>query len=376
MMKVLQFKIVLLAMALLPMALSAGGGKDGIYGMNGRYTKEKSIKKEFRVNPDALLKISNSYGNLTLASWNEDRVEIEVHIKTNGNNEERVKERLEEIHVDFQNSPSLVSASTDFGSRSSGWSWGLGGRSKVSVEVNYTIKLPVKNNINLSNDYGSIFLDRIDGHAKISCDYGKLQIGELRGRNNEISFDYTSRSTFGYINSAEIVADYSGFTVEKAGDLKIRADYTNMTIQEMDHLDYSCDYGSLEAKRVGNVRGSGDYIGIKLGRVQGNVSISGDYGSLKIDQLAPDAGNVQINCDYTGIQIGYHPEYHFDFEISTEYADVRGMEDFEVNISQVKSTDRYYQGYHGAQNSGKKVHINSEYGGVGFNRNTSSINKQ
>ena len=366
MMKALQFKSLLLSLALLPLALAAHDGKEG---MNGKYTKEKTIKKNFNVNSDALLKVDNSYGNLTLTSWNEDRVEIEVHIKTNGNNEQRVRERLDEIDVDFENNASMVSAHTRFGDRNKGWSWSWGGRNKVSVQVNYTIKLPVKNNINLSNDYGGIFLDRIDGHAKIQCDYGKLEIGELRGRNNEINFDYTSRSTFGYINSAQMVADYSGFTVEKAGNLTLKADYTNMTILEMDHLEYSCDYGSLEVKNVKNIQGNGDYIGVKLGQVHGNVSISGDYGSIKIDQLAADAGNVEIDSDYTGIQIGYHPQYHFDFEISTEYADVRGLEDFELNVSRVKSTDRYYQGYHGGENTGKSISISSDYGGVSFNRN-------
>lgn len=364
-MKAKPFKTLLLALALLPLALSANEGLDG---PTGKYTKEKTINRNFEVRPDALLKVANSYGNLTLASWNEDRIEIQVHIQTNGNNEERVQQRLEEIRVDFQNSPSMVSAITRLGNDNRGWNWSWGNRNKVNVQVNYTIKLPVKNSINLSNDYGSIFLDRIDGHAKIQCDYGKLEIGELHGRNNEISFDYTSRSTFGYINSAQIVADYSGFTVEKAGNLDIRADYTNMTILDMENLEYSCDYGNLEVQNVGNVQGSGDYIGIKLGQVHGNVSINGDYGSLKIDRLAADAGNVVIRSDYTGIQIGYHPDYHFNFEITTEYAQVKGLEDFELNISRVESTERYYQGYHGGPDSGNHMSITSDYGGVSFQK--------
>lgn len=365
-MKALQFKYLLPLIVLVPITLAAHGKGDKI---SGSHTEEKTIKKEFKVNSDALLKIDNSYGNLTLTSWNEDRVEIEVHIKANGNNEQRVRERLDEIDVAFENNPGLVSAKTLFGKQDSGWGWIWGNRNKVNVQVNYTIKLPVKNNINLSNDYGSIFLDRIDGHAKISCDYGKLEIGELRGRNNELRFDYTSRSSFGYINSAEIMADYSGFTVEKAGNLILKADYTHATIGEIENLEYSCDYGSLEAQQVGNVKGAGDYIGLKFGQVRGNLSVVGDYGSLRIDQLTPTAGNVEIRTDYTGIRIGYHPEYHFDFEITTEYADVRGLEDFELNISREKSTDRYYQGYHGSKNSGNKMTLTSDYGGISFNKN-------
>jgi len=363
-MRIIQFKINVLALSmLLPLAAVSNDGH-----LNDRFSKEKTIKKEFRVNSDALLKVSNSYGTLTLTSWNEDRVVIEVHIKTSGNNEDKVQEKLNNITVDFDASPGMVSAKTIFDANKRGWNWGWGRRNNVNMQVNYTIKLPVKNNVHLSNDYGNIILDRIDGHAKIKCDYGRLEIGELRGRNNELSFDYTSRSRIGFINSGSISADYSGFEIEKAGNLNINADYTNATIKQMGHLDYSSDYGSLEVNEVDNVKGRGDYINVELGTIHGNVDVSADYGSLDISQLAADAGNVSIRTDYTGIKIGYSSAYHFDFEITAEYADVRGRDELEVNISQEKSHERYYKGYYGQSNSGKNVSIRSDYGGISFTK--------
>ncbi|MEM8508358.1 MAG: hypothetical protein AAF717_11030 [Bacteroidota bacterium] len=364
-MRTLLFKYLCLTVVMLPFhGLADSGG-----GMKGKYTKEKTIKKEFSVNADALLKVKNSYGNLNITSWDQNSVMIEVKIKTNGNNEERVQDRLEEITVDFDTSQSMVSAITRFGNRNNNWGWKWGRRNNVSIQVNYTIKLPIKNSVNLSNDYGNIYLDRVDGHAKISCDYGKMEIGELRGRNNELRFDYTSRSTFEYVNSAEIIADYSGFTIEKAGNLDVKADYTNAAIDEMENLKYASDYGSMEVGKVTNVEGVGDYIGIKLGDVHGNVSVTSDYGSLKIARMGSDAGDVNIESDYTGIKIGYHPEYYFDFDISTEYAGVNGIDDFEIQIRKEKSGEKYYNGYHGNDNSGNVIQIRSEYGGVSFYKN-------
>lgn len=350
----------------LPMVVKAGPECGG---WKGKYTKEKTIKKEFSVNSDALFKVKNSYGNLNITSWNENRVVIEVHIKTNGNNEERVQERLYEIDVYFENEASLVSARTRFGEKDNKWGWGWNKRNNVNVQVNYTIKLPVKNSVHLNNDYGNIYLNRIDGHAKINCDYGKIEIGELRGRNNQLNFDYTSRSTFEYVNSAEIIADYSGFTIEKAGDLVVKADYTNAVIKKMGNLDYSSDYGSMQVGNVKNVKGNGDYIGIKLGEVHGDVGITADYGSIKIAELAEDAGDVNIKTDYTGIKIGYDTNYHFDFDITTEYAGVSGIDNFEVQVRKEKSGENYYNGYYGNDNSGNVVYINSEYGGITFYQN-------
>ncbi|UJH69308.1 hypothetical protein [Allomuricauda sp. SCSIO 65647] len=367
-MRTILFKYLSLMLFILPLAVPANT-PDGGGGWKGRYTKEKTIKREFNVNADALFKVKNSYGNLNITSWDQNKVMIEVHIKTNGNNEDRVKQRLDQIDVDFENTSSLVSAITRFGDRTRKWGWNWGKRNNVSVQVNYSIKLPVKNSVHLNNDYGNIYLDRVDGHAKINCDYGKMEIGELRGRNNELRFDYTSRSTFEYVNSAEIIADYSGFTIEKAGDLTIKADYTNAAINEMDNLDYSSDYGSMEVGSVKNVQGNGDYIGIKLGEVHGHVNITADYGSVKISKMAADAGDINIKTDYTGIKIGYDSSYHFSFEIMTEYAGVSGKDDFEFNISKEKSNERYYKGYHGKENSGNTVFISSDYGGITFYKN-------
>ena len=218
-------------------------------------------------------------------------------------------------------------------------------------------------------DYGNIILDRIDGHAKINCDYGRLEIGELHGRNNQLNFDYTSNSSIGYMNSGKIDADYSGFTIDKAGDLTINADYTNSAVLKMDNLQYSCDYGKIDIGEANDVSGNGDYISVKLGTIDGNVDIEADYGSIRIAEMAEDAGDIKIDSDYTGIKIGYDPRYHFDFEIRTSYAGVKGKEEFEINISTEKSSDRYYKGHHGKSNSGNNVVISSEYGGITFSKN-------
>lgn len=360
-MKAILYKTTLL-LFLLPALVLASNPKWG-----GKYTKEKKINKEFSVSADALLKLDNSYGNLYITSWNQNKVVIEVHIKTNGNNEEKVQKKLEEIDVEFEASNSMVSAKTIF--EKSGWSnWSWGRNNNVSMEINYTVKVPVGNKVDLSNDYGSINLDEINGVANISCDYGKLNIGKLNADNNTLNFDYTSKSTIGYMKSGKINADYSGYEIEKAGNLVINADYTQSTVLSAGKVEYSCDYGSINVGKATGVKGSGDYLTVKLGELSGNVDLSSDYGSIKIDKLTSSTGNVKITSDYTGIKIGYDPSYNFDFEIKLGYAGLSGEDDWDMKVRTEKSTEKYYKGTYGS--SGKNtVYINSEYGSVTFYKN-------
>ena len=97
MMKTLLFKYATLVLLVAPLVLMANDGK-----IKGKHTREKTIKKEFNVNSDALLKVSNSYGNLNITSWNENRVLIEVHIKTNGNNLDKVQKKIGRYHCGFR----------------------------------------------------------------------------------------------------------------------------------------------------------------------------------------------------------------------------------------------------------------------------------
>ncbi|MFD0861648.1 hypothetical protein ACFQ1M_05485 [Sungkyunkwania multivorans] len=335
----------------------------------GKYTKEKKIKKEFNVNADALLKLNNSYGNLYLTSWDQNKVVIEVHVKTNGNNEEKVQKKLDEIDVQFEGSSQMVYAKTIFNKnkKSSWWKWS--DSNSVHMEINYTVKVPITNNVDLNNDYGSISLDRLQGRADISCDYGKIDIGELLANDNKLSFDYTSGSSISYMKNGKINADYSGFTLEKAENLVISADYTNSKIGQAKSLTYSCDYGNITIDEIDNLKGSGDYITTRIGKVHGNVDISSDYGSIKIEEMASDAGNVDIRSDYTGIRIGYATDYYFDFEVRLDYAGFKGKDDLQFKIKRVDGSDKYYTGYHGRENSGNRMTITADYGSITLNKN-------
>ncbi|WGK64323.1 hypothetical protein [Croceiramulus getboli] len=335
--------------------------------LKGRYTKEKKIEKTFTVNADASLKIDNSYGNVNITSWNENRTVIVVVIKTNGNDEEEVAKKLDEIDVLFEASANYVSAETKFNKykKRSWWnSWG--GNDKVNMEITYTVKVPVTNAIDISNDYGAIILNKIEGNARLSCDYGRLEIGELMADNNLLNFDYTNNSNIGYMRSGRINADYSGFTLEEAEEVELRADYSKSVFGKVKRLDYTCDYGSMTAENTGHVSGRGDYLSVRLGNVSGDVDLTADYGSIKIDRLTPKAGDVTITSDYAGIKLGYDSSYNFSFVVDLEYGGINGEEDLEVTKRRVESSDKYFEGYYGAKNSGNQINIRSEYGGVSF----------
>ena len=74
---------LLLVFLLMPLVIFASDKK-------GKHTKTKSFNKEYKVDGDNTVKISNKYGNIDITTWSENRVVIEVVVTTNGNDEEKV----------------------------------------------------------------------------------------------------------------------------------------------------------------------------------------------------------------------------------------------------------------------------------------------
>jgi len=348
---------------LLPLMLFANNGQ------KGKYTKEKTIKKEFNVSKYATLKINNSYGNLDIITWDQNRIEFEILIETSGNNEEKVQEKLDDITVNFDTASDYVSAVTKFSKNNSSSWWKWGANNNVNMKVNYIVKIPVTNNVDLENDYGAINLAKLEGKATLNCDYGKIITKELFADDNDITFDYSNNCYFEYIKSGKINADYSDYTISKTNSIDITADYTKSKIEIAEDVNYNCDYGGLTIEKINNLKGHGNYLTVRLGEIYKNVDINADYGSIKIEKITKNAGDIFIESDYVGIKLGYDSDYHFDFEIDLEYGSLKHNDELEFLKKRIESSDKYYTGYYGSEHSGKRIRINSEYGGVTFNRN-------
>lgn len=330
-------------------------------------TKEKIIQKSYNVNKSATLKVVNSFGNVDIVTWDKNTIEFDVVIRVSGNNEEKVEDRLERINVDFSVTNSMVSAVTEIEKNESNW-WNWGKKMNLKIEINYVIKIPITNNIDISNDYGSVTVDTLEGVAKISCDYGKITTKELMANDNELNFDYSKDCYFEYIESGKLNADFSSYTIAKTKNLAINADYTKSTIEVAENITYNCDFNSLTVDNVNNLKGNGDYLTLRLGNVYKKASIKSDFGSIKINRMASNAGNLEIDAEYAGITIGYDKDYNFNFKIDLEYGSLRNSDDFNFTNKRIESSEKYYEGSYGTNASKNQININSEFGSVTFKK--------
>lgn len=332
-----------------------------------KHEKSKSISKSFDVNSNATLGIYNKYGDINVTSWDKNTVEIDVKITVKGNDLDDVEDRLEKIDVEFNASKSLVEARTTIGKNS----WNIFKKNKnISYKINYTIKMPVSNNVKLNNDYGSIRLDEVEGNAEINCDYGKVTLGDLKGNDSSINLDYCSSSTIDSMKDGAINVDYSRISIDKATTVNLSTDYSTVKFKEVDNLTCSADYGGVEVENVASAVMNGDYTGFRFGTITKKLKLNSDYGSVRVKNLANGFESVNINSEYAGIKIGIEPGTNFNFVIDLQYAGFKRSDSkVELFKSIVKNNKKHYEGVYGKGGSNSKVTIKSEYGSVSFYEN-------
>ncbi|MDA8948870.1 DUF4097 family beta strand repeat-containing protein [Flavobacteriaceae bacterium] len=351
-MKTLQFK--LFALFLLGTSIS-------LYGFQ---SKSKKLHQEIEVNQDVLIVLKNQFGDLNISSWNENRVVIDVVITVKGNNQKRIDEKLNEIDVEFSLSPERVTATTQI---IEGWGFKWFNNGKLRYEIDYTVKLPRSSSVDLKNDYGTILLNTLDGRAKISCDYGKLVLGDLNHENNQLSFDYNSNSTIDFIRGGEIRADYSGFEVLEAGTISLQADYTNSNFNTLENLEFSNDYGKLKIDQINILQGKGDFLTLRVGTLYKKLDLNQEFGSIRVERINPSAEMIHVESEYTGINFGIAPEWNFTYKIDLEFASLKSNIPLQHLIQREESMEKTYKGYSKNENSTNSLYIESEFGNVKLN---------
>ncbi|SHH57144.1 hypothetical protein [Flavobacterium defluvii] len=321
-------------------------------------TKQKSIQKTYIVNSNAGIDIDNKYGNISVSTWDEDKIDLDITIKVNGANENWVNERLNSIDVDITALKSLVSAVTNIGNsalKSKG--------SNNSFEINYVIKIPKNGSVKLVNKYGNISTLNLEGTADINCKYGKTTLGRLNGSNNRIEIAYCQNSSIDYIKNGTIDARYSGLKINDSGNLNLGANYTDITLNDGQNIKYDCNYGTFKFQKINSLTGSGNYLTISIGEISSSFTFDTNYSRINVGNINEKAGNVSLNSGYTDVTLGFDANYAFDFDISGRYTGIKHDNSLDITTSEVKSNTKRISGFYKKKGQ-NKINITSNYGNV------------
>ncbi|WP_166925898.1 DUF4097 family beta strand repeat-containing protein [Flavobacterium poyangense] len=325
-------------------------------------SKQKTIKKTYIVNSNAGIDIENKYGDITVTTWDEDKIDLDITIKVTGKNENWVNERLNSITVDINALKSMVSAVTSLGSSSI-----MSKGSNNSFEINYVIKIPKNGTVKLSNKYGNIVTGDLVSTTDIFCKYGKIGLGKLNGNNNMVHIEYCQNSSIEYIKGGTIEARYSGLKVTDAGKINLDTNYTDLVVVGGQSIKYDCNYGKFKFEKIGSVAGSGNYITVNVGELLNSLSADLTYSKLNVGVINEKANTITVTSEYSDVSLGYDTNFAFDFDINTRYGNIRNDGSLDISVSESKNSTKKINGFYKKRGQ-NKIAVNSNYGSVTLTR--------
>jgi hypothetical protein len=307
--------------------------------------KVKKSTKTYAVTVNDILDIENSYGIITVNTWDKNEIKVEVEIKAFAENEEDAQKVLDGVSISNSKSDNQIIFKTiiENNNRKNSWmsmSWWNNSGDKQKVEVYYTVYMPSKNALTLKTNYTNVVLPDLNGAVSISMNYGDLTAGKLAGNINKISSNYGKLNLVS-LNNAIVYSNYGSFKTEDVDGLNAILNYSNTT----------------------------------LGNLGGNNIIKMNYcGGFKINKLDKDFKSLNINANYSSVNLDLTGVDGFNFEVSTNYASFK-YDDLKTKITSIfpednakgYSSSKKYRGVYGKSSNDATIKVISNYGSVKFN---------
>jgi hypothetical protein len=306
----------------------------------GKYEKSKTYSKSYPIDGNDRIKLINQYGMIQVNTWDRHEVKVDVVIKAQAEDEGAAQKLLDGVHINDSKDGDEVTFRTEIDRVGGGFRfWDFGNNKKHKVQIDYTVYMPARTDLNAEDSYGGIELPDLSGKVKISSSYGSVSAENLSNPDNEIEGSYGSLKA-GAIGGARIDFSYGSVDIDACGPLK---------------ADLS--YGSF---RLGKLGGPGEF---DISYVDG----------FKIEELAGSFKRLKVDASYSGVTLGIPGNNNFNFDITTTYGGFN-YDDNKVTITSKNPPDgakhigptRNYKGRFGRDGSGDMVNIQTSYGGVNF----------
>lgn len=284
------------------------------------FTENKNILRSFKVYAGTILEINNKYGKIELSTWNKDSVRIEANLSIKANSTSKLMKLRNTINFDFSATSHYIVAKTVFGGsgnsvlnelRDLAESIVSGGS---EVKIDYTVTTPKNINLRLTNKYGDVYADDIQGDIQIIVSNGGLKANDLSGN---VSVDLAFGD--GYVNKIEqgrISLSYANFSLKEAGRLTLDSKSSKPSIENVESLKIQSRRDKLHLGVVKNLLGESYFSDIYVSTLSEELNVNTKFGHLTIDNIKRQFSFVSVTSELTDMDFYFERSNTFQFDIT------------------------------------------------------------
>jgi len=282
-------------------------------------TDKQSVSRSYPVSHETSLEVQNKYGKIQVATWDKDSVAIEVDIILTESSNSKLKKLKEDIQIDFTGSRSSIVAKTVIESESGRLASELKSIGKTisgnnkRVEINYMIHLPAYMDVVLTNKFGDIYMDDLEGQADIELSNGVLKANRLTGNSNiSLSFANGMIKTLG---TSKLKLSYSDLVLNEVSQLDMTSKSSKLNVDIVNVLKLESRRDKLYFKQVEYIYGKSNFTQIWVYDLLRETDLYMKYGELTIENVQPDFSKIYVESDYTDMTLYFDSATSLAFDI-------------------------------------------------------------
>lgn len=337
----------------------------------------KQLSREFPITADGFTELVNKYGSITVKTWDQNKVKIDVNIVVQARNQADADAIFNRIQVNFSNTAASVRAVTEITSASRSW-WGSWNNSS-DFKIHYEVYIPRQGSLtvgakycdlataniggmlNLDIKYGNFKIDGVDGATNVAIGYGNGTLSRCNNLTLELSYGNVS---VGECRDATVDTKYGELNIGTANDLVADSRYHRISVGSLRNLRYSGKYDNLSVGQLNEAVMNAQYTDIKLGTVQHRAEFDMQYGNARIDKLA--AGFDLLNCtgQYTDFTVTLAPDARYRIDLATNYSDLTLPSNLSYSHDLSERSSRQLRGQTPNGSDAGEMRVRLAYGGI------------
>ena len=282
-------------------------------------TDTRSVSRSYPVSFETTLEVHNKYGKIQVATWEKDSVAIEVDILLTESSKNKMRKLKEDIRIDFTAAESYIIAKTVIKSESGRLASELksigntiSGNNK-RIEINYLVHLPAYMDVVLTNKFGDIYMDDLEGQADIELSNGVLKANRLTG-NSSISLGFAN-GMIKELGSAKLKLSYSDLVLNEVSQLDMVSKSSKLNVDTVNVLKLESRRDKLYFKQVEYMYGKSNFTQIWVYDFLRESDLYMKYGELTVEHVMPDFSKIYVESDYTDITLYFDRASSLAFDI-------------------------------------------------------------
>jgi coenzyme F420-reducing hydrogenase delta subunit len=334
-------------------------------------TDSKTFMKSFRAGADAVVDVTNKYGNIHISHGNADSVSVRVEVTASSDKESKLSSMMSDVDVSITMTNETVHAETTFNKGITPLLESLKGLTKNIInygsrlKIDYFIECPPSAVLRITNSYGDVYIGDETPELTLKLSNGSLDAGLIDyAREIDLTF---CKANVRSIREGKIILSFSELRMKGAEKIKLTSSSSKVWIDSCGTLDIDSKSDDINLGSVSVITGISHFSDINTGNISGELSLAMKYGNLSCEKIDEKFSLIDISSSYTDVDLLLPEKASYDLEIrhTNAFVSLPGITP-EPERTTVSEEDKIYitSGRYGSSPDSSKIRIDATRGEI------------